>query len=102
MKTATVIGVLACLLTGCVSNTPQVVVKTKIELYVPTAIEQPPAPRLKKYDTRYDLSHPYNFRAFQENQLALSDYIVSLQSTIDYYEKQIQKGQEKQKELQHE
>jgi hypothetical protein len=93
---------LALLLTGCASTQPKIVVKNHLEIYVPNAIEQPAAPKLKKYDTRYDMSHPYNFRTFQENQLALSDYIVSLKSTISYYESQIEKGKEKQKELERE
>lgn len=85
------------LITGC--TTEKVVTQTKYEFYVPSKQVVPEAPELQKYDTRYGLDHPKNFRIFQENQLASSDYIISLRSVIEAYESQIDSMTEKKKEV---
>ena len=42
---------------------------------------------------------PANFRKLQENSLALTDYVISLRSTIQYYEDQIDEMTQKKQEL---
>lgn len=82
-------------LTGCATE-PQKIYLTQYEVLVPSKMEVPEVPNLIKYDTKYGLDHPKNFRAFQTNQLLESDYIISLQNTIKFYENQIDKcNQEK-------
>ena len=84
-------------LTGC--TTEKVVTQTKYEFYVPSKQVVPDAPDLQQYDTNYGLDHPKNFRKFQENQLATSDYIISLRSVISAYEIQIDEMTAKKREV---
>lgn len=79
---------LSLLLVGCASS-PRVVTKEKLLVYVPERIATPSTPKIEQYDTRYGLDHPINFRRFQQNQLLMSDYIITLRETIKYYEEQV-------------
>lgn len=77
-------------LTACTSltNVTPIPESTKVYL-VPSTVAIPSAPKLETYNTSYGLDEPSNFSKFQRNMLLMTDYIISLQSTLDYYESEI-------------
>lgn len=76
-------------LTGCTTEHTVTVPETKLVVLTPDKIAVPAKPELLKYDTRYGLDHPTNFRRFQTNQIVLIDYITNLQNVIATYESEI-------------
>lgn len=88
----------ACyLLVGCTHT--EYVTKTNTVVLIPHKQVVPQAPALQKYDVRYGLDHPANFRKFQENQLRTSDYIINLRSALRGYEDEITRMEAKKAEL---
>lgn len=75
----------ACTTTSHVAPIPE---STKVYL-VPNIVTRPVAPKLEIYNVSYGLDEPSNFSKFQRNMLLMTDYIISLQSTLDYYESEI-------------
>ena len=75
------------LMTGCA--TEKVVVQYKYEVLCPEKQVVPTTPELQFYNSLDPIDSPSNFRKFQENQLMLTDYIISLKSVISGYEKSI-------------
>ena len=75
------------LMTGCA--TEKVVVQYKYEVLSPEKQVVPTTPTLQFYNSSDPIDSPSNFRKFQENQLMLTDYIISLKSVISGYEKSI-------------
>lgn len=65
-------------------------ITTSVYLY-PNPVPAPLAPTLERYDSRYGLDEPGNFRRFQRNTLLMTDYIISLQEVVGYYEKECQR-----------
>lgn len=59
----------------------------------PTKVVRPAAPKLELYNTARGLDDPSNFRKFQRNTLLMTDYIISLQTTIQFYEQEIDRLQ---------
>lgn len=70
-------------------TTEKVVVQYKYEVLCPEKQVVPTTPTLQFYNSSDPIDSPSNFRKFQENQLMLTDYIVSLKSVISGYEKSI-------------
>lgn len=77
--------VTSCSSTALVTPIPK---STKVYL-VPNIVARPVAPRLESYNVNYGLDEPTNFTKFQRNMLLMTDYIISLQNTLDYYESEI-------------
>ena len=75
------------LMTAC--TTEKVVVQYKYEVLSPEKQVLPATPELQFYNSSDPIDSPSNFRKFQENQLMLTDYIISLKSVISGYEKSI-------------
>ena len=75
------------LMTAC--TTEKVVVQYKYEVLSPEKQVVPATPELQFYNSSDPIDSPSNFRKFQENQLMLTDYIISLKSVISGYEKSI-------------
>lgn len=75
------------MLTACTSE--KVVVQYKYEVLCPEKQVVPAAPTIQFYNSSEPIDSPSNFRKFQENQLMLTDYIISLKSVITGYEKSI-------------
>ena len=75
------------LMAGCA--TEKVVVQYKYEVLSPEKQVLPAAPSIQLYNSSDPINSPSNFRKFQENQLMLTDYIISLKSVISGYEKSI-------------
>ena len=75
------------LMTGCA--TEKVVVQYKYEVLCPEKQVVPAAPMIQFYNSLEPIDSPSNFRKFQENQLMLTDYVISLKSVITGYEKSI-------------
>ena len=75
------------MLTACTSE--KVVVQYKYEVLCPEKQVVPTTPTLQFYNSSDPIDSPSNFRKFQENQLMLTDYIISLKSVISGYEKSI-------------
>ena len=75
------------LMTAC--TTEKVVVQYKYEVLCPEKQVVPTTPELQFYNSSDPIDSPSNFRKFQENQLMLTDYIISLKSVISGYEKSI-------------
>ena len=75
------------LMTAC--TTEKVVVQYKYEVLCPEKQVVPAAPAIQFYNSSEPIDSPSNFRKFQENQLMLTDYIISLKSVISGYEKSI-------------
>ena len=73
--------------TAC--TTEKVVVQYKYEVLCPEKQVVPTTPTLQFYNSSDPINSPSNFRKFQENQLMLTDYIISLKSVISGYEKSI-------------
>lgn len=88
---------MAVVLTGC--TTEKTTIQYKYEVLSPEKQVVPDAPVLQFYDVTTPLTAPANFRKFQENQLALSDYVISLRSVISGYEKSIDLINEKRIEI---
>lgn len=86
-------------LCGCTTTKKEIVYVPKVTVLVPSKIAVPELTTLQKYDTKKDIMQPANFRKLQENSLALTDYVISLRSTIQYYEDQIDEMTQKKKEL---
>jgi len=80
-----------CLGTSVVTacTTEKVVVQYKYEVLCPEKQVVPAIPELQFYNSSDPINSPSNFRKFQENQLMLTDYIISLKSVISGYEKSI-------------
>lgn len=77
-------------LTACTSSTNVTPIPESTKVYlVPSTVARPVAPKLSTYNTSYGLDEPSNFSKFQRNMLLMTDYIISLQSTLDYYESEI-------------
>lgn len=74
-------------MTGC--TTEKVVTQYKYEVLSPEKQVIPAAPSIQLYNSSDPINSPSNFRKFQENQLMLTDYIISLKSVIAGYEKSI-------------
>ena len=85
------------LMTGCA--TEKVVVQYKYEVLSPEKQVLPAAPSIQLYNSSDSINSPSNFRKFQENQLMLTDYIISLKSVIAGYEKSIDNINEKKAEI---
>lgn len=85
LKCVVCLGIL--LMTGC--TTEKVVVQYKYEVLSPEKQVLPAAPSIQLYNSSDPINSPSNFRKFQENQLMLTDYIISLKSVISGYEKSI-------------
>lgn len=83
--------------TAC--TTEKVVVQYKYEVLSPEKQVLPAAPSIQLYNSSDPINSPSNFRKFQENQLMLTDYIISLKSVIAGYEKAIDNINEKKKEI---
>ena len=75
------------MMTAC--TTEKVVVQYKYEVLCPEKQVVPTTPELQFYNSSDPIDSPSNFRKFQENQLMLTDYIISLKSVISGYEKSI-------------
>ena len=75
------------MMTAC--TTEKVVVQYKYEVLCPEKQVVPATPELQFYNSSDPIDSPSNFRKFQENQLMLTDYIISLKSVISGYEKSI-------------
>ena len=75
------------MMTAC--TTEKVVVQYKYEVLSPEKQVLPATPKLQFYNSSDPIDSPSNFRKFQENQLMLTDYIISLKSVISGYEKSI-------------
>lgn len=75
------------MMTAC--TTEKVVVQYKYEVLCPEKQVVPTTPALQFYNSSDSIDSPSNFRKFQENQLMLTDYIISLKSVISGYEKSI-------------
>lgn len=75
------------MMTAC--TTEKVVVQYKYEVLCPEKQVVPTTPSLQFYNSSDPIDSPSNFRKFQENQLMLTDYIISLKSVISGYEKSI-------------
>lgn len=75
------------MVTAC--TTEKVVVQYKYEVLCPEKQVVPTTPTLQFYNSSDPIDSPSNFRKFQENQLMLTDYIISLKSVISGYEKSI-------------
>ena len=75
------------MMTAC--TTEKVVVQYKYEVLCPEKQVVPTTPTLQFYNSSDPINSPSNFRKFQENQLMLTDYIISLKSVISGYEKSI-------------
>ena len=75
------------MMTAC--TTEKVVVQYKYEVLCPEKQVVPATPGLQFYNSSDPIDSPSNFRKFQENQLMLTDYIISLKSVISGYEKSI-------------
>lgn len=75
------------MMTAC--TTEKVVVQYKYEVLCPEKQVVPTTPTLQFYNSSDPIDSPSNFRKFQENQLMLTDYIISLKSVIAGYEKSI-------------
>lgn len=75
------------MMTAC--TTEKVVVQYKYEVLSPEKQVVPTTPELQFYNSSDPIDSPSNFRKFQENQLMLTDYIISLKSVISGYEKSI-------------
>ena len=75
------------MMTAC--TTEKVVVQYKYEVLCPEKQVVPTTPTLQLYNSSDPIDSPSNFRKFQENQLMLTDYIISLKSVISGYEKSI-------------
>ena len=75
------------MITAC--TTEKVVVQYKYEVLCPEKQVVPTTPTLQFYNSSDPIDSPSNFRKFQENQLMLTDYIISLKSVISGYEKSI-------------
>ena len=75
------------MMTAC--TTEKVVVQYKYEVLCPEKQVVPTTPTLQFYNSSDPIDSPSNFRKFQENQLMLTDYIISLKSVISGYEKSI-------------
>ena len=75
------------LMTGCA--TEKVVVQYTYEVLCAEKQVVPATPELQFYNSSDPIDSPSNFRKFQENQLMLTDYIISLKSVISGYEKSI-------------
>ena len=75
------------MMTAC--TTEKVVVQYKYEVLSPEKQVLPATPELQFYNSSDPIDSPSNFRKFQENQLMLTDYIISLKSVISGYEKSI-------------
>ena len=75
------------MMTAC--TTEKVVVQYKYEVLCPEKQVVPTTPILQFYNSSDPIDSPSNFRKFQENQLMLTDYIISLKSVISGYEKSI-------------
>lgn len=86
-------------LCGCTTTKKEIVYVPKVTVLVPSKIAVPELTTLQKYDTKKDIMQPANFRKLQENSLALTDYVISLRSTIQYYEDQIDEMTQKKQEL---
>lgn len=58
-------------------------------IYVaPKVVEVPSAPMMEPYNSRQSMDEINNFAKFQRNTLKLTDYIITLQHTINYYEEE--------------
>ena len=75
------------MMTAC--TTEKVVVQYKYEVLCPEKQVVPTPPTFQFYNSSDPIDSPSNFRKFQENQLMLTDYIISLKSVISGYEKSI-------------
>ena len=81
----------AFLVTSC-SSSSAVIERapiTNVIYQYPEKVPHPAVPEIQKFAEDKALDHPYNFKIFQYNTLLLTDYIISLQSTIKYYEQEI-------------
>lgn len=82
-------SIASCLLTSCATETITIPPITETIYLTPTKIDRPPKPKIELYDTKYGLDHPYNFRTFQRNAVITTDYIISLEHLLLYYETEI-------------
>lgn len=82
------------ILSSC--STTEVVPETKYIYHYPAKITSPSAPKLEKLDSTKSLEDPTNFKKLQVNFSLLKNYIASLRTTIEYYEKSIDEMKSKQ------
>ena len=73
----------------CTTEEPSLAAPQKLVYLYPTKVAAPTPPELMTYKVTVGLDEPSNFRKLQYNTLLMSDYIISLKNTINYYESEI-------------
>lgn len=74
------------LLSSCASTT---VVETKYIVSTPVKIDRPAKPEFQVLDNKKPITDKDNFKKLQINISLLKNYTLGLQDVIDYYEKEI-------------